>query len=592
MKNRLGGTGLYNYKLNNIYFNNGSSIVPESLTVIVGPNNCGKSRILKDILNLTTKERPETVILKDVDFSMPDSLEELKESYKISTFKDEYGNVAIRTLSSLMLGSYDLHVGADWESNCSNWLSSKSPYAIRTFCNWFGNFFVTLLSTEDRLKLIKESQSGDVNKEISNLLQAFYKEGKAAENKLREIVKDAFNIDIKLDYTSLIKLVFRIGSDMDKLPSDPRDARPIFEQMKTLDEQGDGMKSFIATILSILVGNRPVLLLDEPEAFLHPPQAYKLGELIAHISSRDQQVIIATHSSDLLRGILNVRQDIKLLRIERQGNHNTVFPLSPIDVAYIANDPLLSSARILEGLFYKGTVVVEADSDSIFYQRISRQIRNSDDVHYTNAHNKQTVAKVITPYKTLGIKFAVIIDFDILRVIDEFKPLLEKAGLSEGDIIKIGDLQRDIVKEVESIDPNEQLEGISNDIRSLLEDIETQKISNQPETIILNIRRKLKKIREDNSPWRDCKDKGYIALSPDGQQRFLEIYRLCSDKGIFIVPFGELESWLVEHGVPKVSNKSKWITTALEIIPSLLADKDKFPWKFIEEVHNYLFTNS
>ncbi len=580
---------MYKYKINKIHLKNGSNIIPESLTVIVGPNNCGKSRILKDILNLATQERPQTVILKDVDFTMPDSLEELKKSYELNIFKDESGSFIIRTLSSSMLGSYDLHVGTDWEMNCSNWLSQKPPYAIRYFCNWFGNFFVTLLSTEDRLRIIKESSSGDVNKSVSNLLQAFYKEGIDAENKLRETIKDAFNIDIKLDFTSLINLVFRIGNDMDNIPSDPREARPILEEMEKLDEQGDGLKSFIATILSILVGNRPVLLLDEPEAFLHPPQAYKLGELIAQQSSRDRQVIIATHSSDLLRGILNIRQDITLIRLERGRNQNTVFPLTPRDVASISNDPLLSSSRILEGLFYNGAVVVEADSDSIFYQRISRQTRNSDDVHYTHAHNKQSVAKVIAPYKTLGIKYATIIDFDILRVTDEFKSILEKVGFDKDKMIKIIELQKDIAKEVESADPNEQLESITSDINNILEYAETQKALKNPETIILDIRRKLKKIREDNSPWSNCKNRGYMALSPEGQHRFLEIYKQCSDKGVFIVPVGELESWLVEYGVPKASNKSKWITVALEKIPVLPVDKEKIPWKFIEEIHNYLF---
>ena len=587
----FGGKSLYKYNLDKIYFKNGKDIIPKSLTVIVGPNNCGKSRILKDILELTTRERPQTVILRDVDFSLPDSLEELESSYQFNTFKDENGAVYLRTLSSSMLSGHDLHVGADWEENCSTWLNQKTPNTIKNFCSWFGNFFITHLSTEDRLRIIKESPSGNVNISIGNLLQAFYKEGKVAEDKLRDIIKDAFNLDIKLDFTSLINLVFRIGSDMDSIPSDPREARPILETMEKLDEQGDGLKSFLATILSILVGNRPILLLDEPEAFLHPPQSYKLGELIAQQSSSDRQIIIATHSSDLVRGILNVKQDITLIRIERTENQNTVSPLNPEEVKSISTDPLLSSSRILEGLFYKGVVVVEADSDSIFYQRISRQIRNSDDVHYTHAHNKQTVSKVIAPYKTLGIRYATIIDFDILRETDEFKPLLEKAGFIANDVTKILNLQRDIANEIETKDPKEQLEGITCDIKHLLKDIEAQKTIKNAETIILETRRRLKKIREDNSPWSNYKDKGYIALSVVGQQKFIEIYKQCSAKGIYIVPVGELESWLVEYGVPKASNKSKWITVALERIPTLQVDKEKSPWKFIEEIHNYLFTS-
>jgi hypothetical protein len=78
--------------------------------------------------------------------------------------------------------------------------------------------------------------------------------------------------------------------------------------------------------------------------------------------------------------------------------------LDPADLEDFFSNPLLSSPRILEAIFYKAAVIVEADSDSVFYQRISRRIRVSDDIHYAHAHNKQTVFKVAEPYKKLGLK--------------------------------------------------------------------------------------------------------------------------------------------------------------------------------------------
>jgi hypothetical protein len=71
-----------------------------SLTVIVEPNNYGKSRILIDILNIITKGNNQTVILDTVDISMLTSLEDLKNSYEINSFKDEHGGVSLRTLSN------------------------------------------------------------------------------------------------------------------------------------------------------------------------------------------------------------------------------------------------------------------------------------------------------------------------------------------------------------------------------------------------------------------------------------------------------------------------------------------------------------
>ena len=55
--------------------------------IIVGPNNSGKSRILKDLLELATKNEPKVVLLKDADFSLPDSFEELIEAYEIKDYR-------------------------------------------------------------------------------------------------------------------------------------------------------------------------------------------------------------------------------------------------------------------------------------------------------------------------------------------------------------------------------------------------------------------------------------------------------------------------------------------------------------------------
>ena len=165
------------------------------------------------------------------------------------------------------------------------------------------------------------------------------------------------------------------------------------------------------------------------EAFLHPPQARKLGELIAQYS-RDRQMFIATHSSDLLSGILAKRQeDVTVIRIDRQKNNNKIDSMDHTHLTEIMNHPLLSSSRILEAIFYKGTVIVEADSDSTFYQRISRMIRTSDDIHYVHAHSKQAICKVAEAYTKLGIRFSAIVDFDALRVQNEFRNLISSMNI-------------------------------------------------------------------------------------------------------------------------------------------------------------------
>ena len=67
------------------------------------------------------------------------------------------------------------------------------------------------------------------------------------------------------------------------------------------------MRSFASVILHLLAPNtQSVLLLDEPEAFLHPPQARLLGEFIAKERPKracDCQKVLSSTSRPITTGI-------------------------------------------------------------------------------------------------------------------------------------------------------------------------------------------------------------------------------------------------------------------------------------------------
>ncbi|QFY43976.1 AAA family ATPase [Candidatus Methylospira mobilis] len=578
---------MYEYKIERLRFNDGTEIVPGHLTVVVGPNNCGKSRILKDIKSLTSDQTSKSVVVTELDFNLPSSVTELVDSCEITTFTDENNNVFLRTLSSNLVSQHNVPVGLGWETSFQNLLNQNNSNTKRLFSHWFGSFFVSFFETEERLKLAKESESSEKGI-MTNLLQAFYQEGAEVERKLRNIVKEAFSIDIKLDYSSLRKILFRIGENFDDCPEDPRKALSYFDDFERLDTQGDGLRSFVATLLAVLVGKRPVLLLDEPESFLHPPQAFRLGEVIADQAVGERQVVVSTHSSEFLRGILSKRQDITIIRVDRAENTNRIRSLDSAQVARIANDPLLSSTRIMEGLFYKGAIIVEADADAVFYQRIARQLERADSFHIAHAHNKQTVAKVLHPYRTLSIPFSAIVDFDVIRVRNEFKSLLEELDFPGESIGKALELQATIVGYIENVDQGQMLSAQLVELESEISRIRTNEHEVGAGTLLSELAGNLKRVRESGSPWKEYKKSGAAALNEETRPLFHRLSEICEENGLFIVPVGELEGWLVEHGLPHSSNKSKWIVRALETVPSLDPDKEKKPWLFMENVFAYL----
>ena len=115
------------------------------------------------------------------------------------------------------------------------------------------------------------------------------------------------------------------------------------------------MRSFASVILHLLAQNTPtVLLLDEPEAFLHPPQARLLGEFIATEKPERAQLFVATHSADVLQGLLSSASDhVRLVRIQRDGDVNRVKELDKARTKEIGTDPLMKFSNVLSGIFYQ-----------------------------------------------------------------------------------------------------------------------------------------------------------------------------------------------------------------------------------------------
>jgi len=85
-----------------------------------------------------------------------------------------------------------------------------------------------------------------------------------------------------------------------------------------LDELGDGAKSVVLTILSLVYRPR-VLLIEEPESHLHPATLYALATALAELSRRlDFQVIATTHSAELVHIVSKVAgADATIVHLER-----------------------------------------------------------------------------------------------------------------------------------------------------------------------------------------------------------------------------------------------------------------------------------
>ena len=112
---------MYQYKLNNIVFNDGSSINAGDLTVVIGPNNSGKSRALKDMLSLVTASIVPKVVDHNVTWSTPQNIEKLRAAYDVERYRDANNIWRAKYISP------DLSKEIEWRGGEGNWPQAYYP---------------------------------------------------------------------------------------------------------------------------------------------------------------------------------------------------------------------------------------------------------------------------------------------------------------------------------------------------------------------------------------------------------------------------------------------------------------------------------
>lgn len=131
--------------------------------------------------------------------------------------------------------------------------------------------------------------------------------------------------------------------------------------------QGDGIKSYLGILLYLYYGQYSTLFIDEPESFLHPPQAFQMGRTLGN--STDKQLFITTHSKELLNGLLQTSSNrLKIIRVERHGKSNKFAQIIPDDLNILNTTTFLKYSDVVDSLFHTKTVLCESDSDCKFYE--------------------------------------------------------------------------------------------------------------------------------------------------------------------------------------------------------------------------------
>ena len=531
------------------------SITPKRLVLFVGPNNSGKTLGLREISHLILGREVTPKVLESISIDLPRNADEAFELLLPFKLRDVGPDEILVRLKTSGFGEGGGFQGQQIsKTDLGDWLASANEQPIRSM---LVGLYLLGLDGPNRFQMIGPYQTGDLKALPDNHLAALFKDDHARA-RLRSIVHDAFGEYLVIDPTTGGQLQLRMSDRPPDTVAEERgldnSALKFHSEASPISEFGDGVRAFVGILAPLLGGQYRIILVDEPEAFLHPPVARRLGRELARIAvDRTSSTVVATHSADFVMGCLETAgEEITIVRLtfERRLNRATARSLGPTTLVPIFRNPLLRSSKVIDALFHQYVVATEGDSDRVFYEEVNRRLTSQDrgiqDCLFINAQNKQTVSRIIAPLREIGIRAAAVLDLDVINVGNtDWETLLNACEVPAGDRANI--------------------------------DAERKWLAARLSTV---------PARANGREW--IKVGGINALTPIDIARAKALLDGLARRGIFIVPTGEVESWLGNLGISGA--KRDWVPKILDrlgndpIDPDYVAPADDDVWNFVDRI--------
>ena len=536
-----------NAYISSITLNDGQivNLKQNDIVVFVGPNNSGKSRALQDINQLCSIEHGNRwnneIIIKDLEIvkcgveNVLSSMETEGWAIKNGEGYNVFGrNMRHEEIRNIVGGKY-FGVLKD---------------AFLMYIN-AGNIHFANMASNDM------SDAG--RQQPIQYLSDF----KSMRDKASEGFRRAFGQDLLPHRLKGNGVPLCIGNQKEldlvtenKVGNESLDAyKEFMDQLPMVQEQSDGIKSFASTLINLVLTFKQIYLLDEPETFLHPPQALIMGQLIGEFLN-ERQAFISTHSQEIIKGLLEMQPErVKIIRITRKENVNRFKILDNSEIEKIWKDPLLKYSDMLNGLFHEKVVLCESDADCKMYSVIMSHCKGEEGLYsqtqFIQSNGKQRMPKVVSALRRLGIDVYCVIDIDLLSNDVDLKRIVETYDHKWEEI-------RDFYRQLQA-NLNETVTHVNRITvkDKILEIIDSSKDKDLSKQEINSIYKEL----EFTSKWGLIKKTGESAIpSGDGTKAYNYIKEYLKGLGVFLVGVGELENFIRSVG----GHGPDWVSNVLE----------------------------
>jgi hypothetical protein len=416
-------------------------------------------------------------------------------------------------------------------------------------------------------------------------MQALYVNVAAKESLLTEATW-VFGKALWLDNTRGNTLCLRVA-DSPQLPSAEDRLEPEkMRKYRLIEDEGDGFKSYIGTCLTLILAKRPICLIDEPELCLHPPQAYALGRFIGKYGvSTDRVTFVATHSSHVLRGIIEQTTELLIIRLSRSNSRFGAKTVSQENIRACTEKLSTKVETILDGLFAEAVTIVESETDRLVYsttwERLASEFRH--DVHFVSVGGIGGIAATCQLYRNLKIPVTVIAHLDLLRELETFERIIRSLSSAEQTVDVMKTCRR-IVAEIKAIGPIYR----EAETCRMLQDICAQKLDWSRSEQLTDVRRTLSDLSDGLSDTARLK-RGIENLGAPSVSYDLKAFLgTCRGLGLFLVPCGELEDWLprLMGKGPSKKRKAEWANAAAGRIREEPVGSDDI-WAFVRQMAEF-----
>lgn len=507
-----------------------------AMIFVVGPNNGGKSTFLREI-NARVGHVSDTKWVRKLEWDL--GTEDQWTAFTETIFDTDS---TARDMMKDQASGHQVH-----KSHVRGFfVNQKISY---------GGFLVRSLNAEGRINLANQTDSPDVTeKRRVHPYHAFFFDVEL-EASFSGRLKSAFGKDFRIN---------RSGRQVHgHLGSAPRGQRlseayehAILTDMERIDRFGDGVRSYAGILLNSVADARPVTIIDEPEAFLHPPQARRLGrEMALAAKEQSRQVFVATHSADFIQGALQAKNKNTLfLYLDHTNERRKLFSVSRDVVEDFAKKPFLQYTNALDALFYEQAVVCEGEADIMFFKwalegsQCGRQLQES---FWLSSYGKAAIPGIMEDMAKLGIRTRAIFDLDVLLNPEILERVCRVIGVEFG---KHESMLRTLPKSIKVPPTAEALANIEKVISEL-------ELEEADEPSRLAAIRKIKKSAEGLGKSWVLKSTGLSALGR-GEMRAKaeEFVQEMRSGGVVILEEGEIENYLPTIGL----HGQAWVRAALE----------------------------